>query len=135
MIKRIMIYKAPVYRVFTDSVVLENGIIIPEVKSETASDEELFYSLYRSFVSIKHDCILADKDEATDFLYYSIDKNKNIIIDRIKAMKGIQEEKELKEYLRAITSCLYFDEDDIEVKAFIPKAKFKELKNEHKKKK
>ena len=53
MFGKITIYKAPVYRVFAEGVKLNNkGILIPDIKDETVSEEELFYLAYRAFVNI-----------------------------------------------------------------------------------
>ena len=130
MLKKVVIYKAPIYRLFSDDVKLENGVIIPNVESEVAHDEELFYSLYRTFVNIKYDCVLASRDEALDFLNYAVSKNKNKIESIIE-----KQDDDLSKYLKAITSCLYFNESEIKRSKFISKPEFKELKKSYEKKK
>ena len=65
MFGKITIYKAPVYRVFAENVKLnEKGILVPSIKDEIISDEELFYSAYRAFVNINRDYVLLDRYEA-----------------------------------------------------------------------
>ena len=130
MLKKIVIYKAPIYRLFSDDVKLENGVIIPNVKSDVAFDEELFYSLYRTFINMKYDCVLASKDEALDFLNYAVIKNKKKIESIV-----LEEDDNLEGYLKAITSCLYFNESEVKRSKLVSRSEFKDLKKSYEKKK
>lgn len=147
MSKKITIYKGPVYRAFADNVTLvensKNKVIfaqksivvpsvMPEVKTEVAHEEELFYSLHRAFVSLKYNCILADNEEVMDFIAYFISRNNDKIVDYMKEVKGNPEkEKEFKKYLRALTSCIYFDPSKLRRDTQITKDEFKELKKSY----
>ena len=135
-IKRITIYKAPVYRVFAENVKLnEKGILIPDYKDETVSEEELFYTAYRAFINIKRDYVLLDRDEALAHIDELLANRKSMIIDLMKANKGNLDEKEFKKYLKNASSFLYFKESEIKRESTISRKEFKELKKTYEKKK
>ena len=134
-IGKIIIYKAPIYRLFTDDVKLEKGVLVPEVKRELSSDDELFYISHRAFISMKHNYRLPDEEEANDIVLYAIEKYKNNIMDLIKIKKSIPEDREFRNYLKAISACLYLDESEIEKRGCLSKSEFIDLKKAYKKKK
>lgn len=135
MFGKITIYKAPVYRVFAENVKLnEKGILIPDLKDEIISDEELFYSAYRAFVNINRDYVLLDRDEALDHIYDILSSKKSIITDLMKSGKGPQGESDFKKYLKKASSFIYFNESEIKRKEAITRKDFKELKKSYEKK-
>ena len=128
MFRKITIYKAPVYRVFAEGVKLNNkGILIPDIKDETISEEELFYLQYGSFVNLSRDYVLLDRDNALDHIDEALVNGRNMIMNLMNAGKGPQGEKDFKRYLENISSFEYFNESEIQKKETISKKEFKEL--------
>ena len=132
MTKNIIIYKAPIYRVFAEDVNLVKGNAVPTIKSEIVNTDEEFYNIYKSFVSLKYGCILAERDEACDFIYYSISKNNDRIVDLANNLRmRIHDKKQFHEYLKAISACLYFDTREMEEKKYLNNRQFRELKKRY----
>ena len=147
MSKKITIYKGPVYRAFVDNVTLvenpKNKVIfaqknivvpsvMPEVKTEVAHEEELFYSIHKAFINLKYNSVLADNEEVMDFIAYFINRNNDKIVDYMKEVKeNPEKEKEFKIYLRALTSCVYFDPFKLKRDTQLNKNEFKELKKKY----
>lgn len=135
MFGKITIYKAPVYRVFAENVKLnEKEILIPNLKDEVISEEDLFYTAYRAFVNIKRDYVLLDRDEALAHIDDVLANRKSMLIDLMKAHKGDHGEEGFKKYLENASSFLYFNESEIKRDSSISRKEFKELKKSYEKK-
>lgn len=135
MFGKITIYKAPVYRVFAENVKLnEKGILVPTIKDEIISDEELFYSAYRAFVNINRDYVLLDRYEALSHIDELLTTRKSMIVDLMKAHKGDHGEEGFKKYLENASSFIYFNESEIKRDSSISRKEFKELKKSYEKK-
>lgn len=135
MFGKITIYKAPVYRVFAEGVKLNNkGILIPDIKDETVSEEELFYLAYRAFVNINRDYVLLDRDDALGHIDETLASKRSMILDLMKADKGPQGEAGFKKYLKDASSFIYFNESEIQKKDSISRKELKELIRSYKEK-
>ena len=136
--KKITLYKGNIYRVFADNVKLnEKGRLVPKIKSEIVDEDELFYAYYRVFVSIKHDTVLPDRDEATDLIDNILNnsKYKGQVIDLMKAAQDEKQKEAFSQYLKCLSSCLYFSESELVRDKSITNGELQKFIKSYKKKK
>lgn len=133
MAKKIIIYKGPIYRVFSNGIILDKNGIVPNMGKEKVCEDELFYGLYGSYVNMSYDCILADEYEAIDFVKSAIKRNSEMLKKLYQKCQGEDNGlEEFKQYVKVLSNCVYFDPDEIERSHSLPRSEFKKLKKQTK---
>ena len=133
MAKNIKIYKGNVYRVFVEDVKLVDGNVVPTVNNELVEENAEFYTSLNSFIKLDTESLYVKEDEASDYVYFYLDRHKNEVIDYLNNSKtNNHDRKEFLEYLKAATGCRYIFPSKMKYDHDISKAEFKELRKQRK---
>ena len=128
MAKKIVIYKGPLLRAFTDNITLVKGDIVPNIKTEVIKDDELFYRISNKYANLTYNNILFDNEEVMDIIAYYINRNADEIVTRFDAAKKDPSQNEFfRNYLRVLTSCIYYDPFKLRKDKVVDKNDFKVL--------
>ena len=127
--KKIIIYEAPIYRVFADGVVLVKDQLQPIFKKEIVQQNGSFHFCYGNFINFEHDCNLPDDGEAYSYAKTIVQKKEDWIRSII-CNPSISEEElhEFLDTLHALTSCAFCEYDEIQPAYSVSSDEYKSMK-------
>lgn len=134
--KNVTIYKGTIRRLHANGVTLQkDGGVTPIVQKDIVTDDSLFYVFMRKFINMEHGVVLPSEEEATYYME-NIVKNRENLIQEVMQDPAISDEDRALffRYLARISSCIYFDPDEVKPYQMVSKEEFKELKKVTKRK-
>ena len=129
MTKKIKIYEGMVRKLFADGVHLEKDHVVPMVKKDIIKESSLYYSSAGKLINMEYDTVLPSEDEALTYMNQVVSRCEPVIMSFLTDSNCSDEDRKiLLQFLSSISSCVYFQEEEVHPLTEISIDEFKELK-------